>query len=56
MSDLQEVIEAVAAGYLYAAVQLHDCGRKKFDPADAAREIGRLVVQELAAAEERGGW
>lgn len=48
MNDLQEIIEAVAGGHLYAAVQLNNAGVKRFDPVESAKEIARLVVQELA--------
>lgn len=50
MSDelsVPEIVEAVAGGYLCAALRLNNDGIKKFDPVDAAKEIARLVELEL---------
>lgn len=50
MADLSvpDIVEAVAAGYLYTALRLNNDGIKRFDPVEAAREIARLVDMEIS--------
>lgn len=56
MADLSvpDIVEAVAAGYLYTALRLNNDGVKKFDPFEAAKDIARMVAMEISRDKEVG--